>query len=64
MISKNLIKDESVVKKNNKNKDDSFKKMCDEFDTEKKDMSGASFSHIKVVRGKNGEIMLWQIHYN
>jgi hypothetical protein len=49
------IKDDSIVKKKNKIRDDSFKKFCDECDVSKIDF-------VNVIRSTKGEIILWEIH--
>lgn len=49
------IKDDSIVKKKNKIRDDSFKKFCDECDV-------SNIDHVNVIRSTKGEIILWEIH--
>tara|TARA_R110002020_G_C15948390_1_gene745373 strand:- start:47 stop:241 length:195 start_codon:yes stop_codon:yes gene_type:complete len=50
------IIDDSIIKKKNKIRDDSFKKFCDECDVSKIDF-------VNVIRNTKGEITLWEIHH-
>ena len=68
MIPENKINDLSLIKTDDATRDNSFKKMCNEFDvnqiiTDEIDHIKQKFSHVNVIRGKDGKIILWEIVY-
>jgi len=71
MIKENQIIDNYEIKLTNKKRDDSLKKLCKEFDHNKKiitlDKKGkeikSKFDFLNIIRSSKGELQAWEIHY-
>jgi len=70
MIKENQIRDNGI-KLANEIRDDSLKKLCKEFDNNKKiitlDKKGkeikSKFDFLNIIRSSSGELQGWEIHY-